>query len=216
MQISPINSYSNSVHQNRVGFKSVMPVIIKIGSDFESAAPVVGDKLNETFMRKTVLRLNNSLEQGIKPERDIMINKLRRYFGERVKDFFGKVTAYTCVDGELKDGVLSPYFYLLTGEDASKIEMLRESHKAAVAESKGYDTANLRISKDNYYNIGKNYILNQLKKFNPMGRGPEAFYVCYEPVRNTKGRIVDYEIKMAGFRPIENLKNPSIKLNKLG
>ena len=210
MQISPINN-----SQQNTGFKSAMPVIVKIGQDFDTAAPVVGKEINEMFMRRAERMLNNSLKRGINPQRDLNIDKLREYFGKRVKDFCGRVTAFTCVDGQLKDGELNPYFYFLTGDTADKLEILRTGHKAAVVESQGYDTANLRISKDNYYNIGKQLVQKAFRQFNPTGRGPEAFFICFEPVRNKHGVIKDYALRMIGFRPIENLKNPYIKLDKL-
>ena len=40
--------------------------------------------------------------------------------------------------------------------------------------------------------------------------------IYFEPVTNKKGKIIDYRFMDAQFTPVENVDNPSIKLDKLG
>ena len=217
MQVSRISVSPNQQYnrQNNTNFKSAFPVIIKVGADVQSAVPVVGETLNETFMRKAEHMLNNSLKRGISKDRDAMTDRFRKYLFNWVNDFKGRVAAFTCVDGGLKDGVLKPYFYFLTGDTIGALENYRLDHKNAVVLSQRYETANLKIAKDNYYNKGKNLVMDAFSNFHPLGYSPCALTVYFEPVRKKNGVIKDYKLMHADFKPVEDIKNPSVKLNKL-
>lgn len=206
MRIQNVNSGSDR-HGEKIGFKSAVPVIVQLRMNPDTVAPIVGEKMNDTFMRKTLYRLNNTLKRGINPVRDKIVDHFRERFGKWVSDFNGKVTAFTCVDGDFKDGKLKPYFYFLTGDAIADLERLRQDHKAAVVMSQGYETANLKIAKDNYYNKGKRLVKSAFEKFRPRNQKPHAMYVTYQPVRNKDGVIKDYELYNAVFKPVEDMSD---------
>ena len=95
------------------------------------------------------------------------------------------------------------------------MENYRLDHKNAVVLSQRYETANLKIAKDNYYNKGKNLVMDAFSNFHPLGYSPCALTVYFEPVRKKNGVIKDYKLMHADFKPVEDIKNPSVKLNKL-
>ena len=214
MQIASINNNQFKYNQTP-NFKSAMPVFMQIATDLKTIAPVVGEELNTTLRIKTEYLINNSLKRGINPERDALSDRIRKYMKSWVHDFRGKVAAFTCVDGEFKNGELKPYFYFLTGDTIKSLEKLRLNHKNAVKDSQGYRTADLKIAKDDYYNKGKRLVLNAFKNFQPFGLKNQALFITYEPVRNTKGIIKDYKLINAEFKSVNDLKNPAIKLDKL-
>lgn len=210
MQVSSINN-----SQENLGFRSAIPVFVKVGTDSKTFMPAIGEELNDKFMRKTEYLLNNSLRRGVNKERDALADRFRGFFKKWVPDFYGKVMAFTCVDGEAKNGELKPYFYFLTGETSVLLEKLRKAHKEAVIESGGYSTAELKIAKDNYYNQGKNIVQKAFSNYHPYGREPHAMVVSYEPVRKKNGEIKDYKLVNVEFKPVEDAKSPTIKLDKL-
>lgn len=211
MQISPINNSKDNSN-----FKAAIPVFVKVATDSKSFVPAVGDTLNDTFMRKTEYLLNNSLRRGVNKERDVVVDKFRSFFKKWVPDFYGKVMAFTCVDGSAENGVLKPYFYFLTGETSASLERLRLAHNDAVVKSGGYSTAELKIAKDNYYTKGKNLVQRAFVNYHPAGKEPHAMIVSYEPIRKKNGEIKDYKLVNVEFRQIENPKDPILMLDKLG
>lgn len=214
MQIASINS--NQLKYNQTpNFKSAMPVIMQVVTDMKTVAPVVGEELNNTLRIKTEYLINNSLKRGINPERDALSDRIRKYMRNWVQDFRGKVIAFTCVDGDFKNGELKPYFYFLTGNTISSLERLRLEHKNAVKDSQGYLTADLKIAKDNYYNKGKMLVQNAFRNFRPFNLKNQGLFITYEPVRNTKGVIKDYKLINAEFKSVSDSKNPVIKLDKI-
>ena len=210
MQVSLVNGF-----QERLGFKSAVPVFVKVATDSQTFMPVISGELNDKFMRKTEYLLNNSLRRGVNKERDALADRFRGFFKKWVPDFYGKVMAFTCVDGGAEKGELKPYFYFLTGETSVLLEKLRNAHKEAVIKSEGYNTAELKIAKDNYYNQGKNLVQKAFLNYRPLGRDPYAMVASYEPVRKKNGEIKDYKLVNVEFKPVEDAKSPTINLDKL-
>ena len=211
MQVSSINN-----SQQNLGFKSAIPVFIKVSTDAKSFAPAVGEELNDSFMRRTEYLLNNSLKRGVNKDRDVLVDRFRAFFKKWVPDFYGKVMAFTCVDGSVENGKLKPYFYFLTGETSASLERLRLAHKDAVVRSEGFNTAELKIAKDNYYNQGKNLVQRAFANYHPAGREPHAMVVSFEPIRKKNGEIKDYKLINVEFKQTDDPKSPSLTLDKLG
>ena len=208
MNIQPINN-------NTPNFKSSVPVFVMLRWNAETTAPVVGEVLNDTFMKKTEHLLNNTLKRGNNAERDALVDKFRERFGKWVKDFGGKVSAFTCVDGGIEEGVLKPYFYFLTGDARGELAGLRKNHKDALVFSQFYRTANVIVAKDDYYTKGKELARREFKNFHPFGMEPHAMFVTFVPERTKSGKIKNYKLYNAQFKPLSNVENPSIQLEKL-
>ena len=210
MKILPLD---NQIYP-KTNFKAAMPVFVHVCTDAKNAAPVIGDELNNKFMLKIDHMLNGSLKRGVDKERDNMAHRLVKFFRNWVKDYSGNVSAFTCVDGGFENGEMKPYFYLLTGNTRSALKDLRKKHKDAVKMSQGYETANLKIAKDDYYTKGKNLVVNAFQLFRPFGKEPQALSVYFKPIRKKNGEISDYILYNAEFKEVNDTKNPVLKLDK--
>lgn len=213
MQVSKING--SSTYHNSTNFKSAVPVFVHVCADGKEIAPAIGEELNKKFMLKIDHMLNKSLKRGVNSERDGYADRLVRFFSSRVRDYRDRVLAFTCVDGGFESGVLKPYFYLTTGETQNKLLALRKQHKDAVKMSQGYKTANLQIAKDDYYQKGKRAVVEAFSKFHPFGGEPQALFAYFKPLRKKNGEIKDYVLYNAEFKGVNDVKNPSITLDKI-
>ena len=215
MQIQSNSNYNNT------NFKSAFPVFVMVGKDKKTSVPAV-DKIYDTCRVKMVHMLNNSLKKGVDPKRDAMAANFRSYFKEWVTDFYGFVTTFTCVDGGikkssnkvLKDSFL-PQCYITTEDTAGDILRARESLVRTRIKSNWNKTAEVYKSNSDYKVDGEDKVKKAFKNFHPFGEDPHAMIVYFEPVTNKKGKIIDYRFTDAKFTPVENVDNPSIKLDRL-
>lgn len=206
MQIQSVNNYGYS----NTNFKHSVPVFVRLDGN-----PAITETLNNTLITKFEHLLNNSLERGKNPARDGLVDRIRDYYGQRVKDFNGKVSSYRCLDGGIENGALKPFCYFTTGIEKSKVKERGLGYKDAKNAAQGYVTAELEMAKDKYKEIGE-YLRKAFMNFNPYNNGPRALVVDFKVKRNKNGLPLKkdaYEFAGANFVPVDG-KNPTLQLEK--
>ena len=217
MKILQINDDKNLVRQKAV-FKSCAPVyhfLREKGKDI--AYPVCSKSLNETLQGKLVRILNNSVkfsdtEKG-KRLIDIVSAMDKDY---RCSDEKQKTRTYYNYGGGWIGGKFEPFNYLITGDD---VKEFNEKFGKPIGKS-GADSPKIDgrpISAEYHTNIN-NFVLGGLNFVKDLRRAivskPKkvlGLFTEFVVLRNSKGKIIDYELSNLEYRSLNEGLNTFMK-----
>lgn len=209
-----------SIQQNNsTNFKSVYPVVHWVREAGERRyAPALSQELNEKLQRSLV-RMLNSDEKKVKPEKLPFISKLKQLVSSGDKDFSNnsKARSFYNQQGGWSESGFEPFGYILTGDNA---EHMSETLGKPIGRAKGAaprlgdelaETAEVKISVNDYVKRGLNYVKKLSSRFRNDKKVKMGLHTKFKVIRTKNGKIKGFEFEDARFCPESGADNPFVK-----
>ena len=214
-----MNIQSVNYQQPQVNFKSAFPVVYWVKNQGGKYDPAVTPELSKKLQRKLVNALNKRIPNK-NINRESVISKIKRHiacvdpdyrYNNKVRSFFAK---------QKENPVPEEFAYLITGKDVDIFEknfgkdIGKTKHRARNVLGTT-SSAETMESVHRYYVSGLNFIRHQLSHIFGDDGTPLALHVKYDPIRNKKNEIKDYELIAAEFCPAAGPNSPLNRYKQL-
>ena len=215
MNILPVNCGPDTKANS---FKSVYPVMHWVTENGRKYSPVTNFPMNKKLQGQIVRALNKATENTTKPV-DVVKQRLKAFIGSCDVDYrLDSVVRsfYNRVEGSIGD--IKPVTYLITGGDVAHFEDYLAKDigiaKGIAKEITGKaHSLESEMAVDSYNNKGLSYVNNPFNRL----KGPDGktyvLHTKFKIIRNSKGKVKEYELEDAKFLPENGPENP---LERLG
>lgn len=214
-----MNIQSVTAQQHQVNFKSAFPVVYWVKNSGGKYDPAVTPEISEKLQRKLVNALNKQLPNK-NNNKETVISKIKRHmacvdpsyrYNSKVRSFYAK---------QEENSVPEEFAYMITGNDVGIFENLFVKD---IGKTKHRTRRVLGIPRSaetmetvhRYYVSGLNFIRHQLSHLFGDDGIPLALHVKYDPIRNKKNEIKDYELIAAEFCPAAGPNSPLNRYKQL-